>query len=72
MERRRLGTQGLEQGVTLLDTAEVYGSYENERQLGRWLAGGRRDRVVIASKFGFRIDAEGRIAGLATLDRAAG
>ena len=27
-------------------------------------AGGRRDRVVLATKFGFRIDAEGRIAGL--------
>jgi aryl-alcohol dehydrogenase-like predicted oxidoreductase len=51
-------------GVTLLDTAEVYGPFENERLLGRCLAGGRRDRVVLATKFGFRIDAEGRIAGL--------
>jgi len=51
-------------GVTLLDTAEVYGPCENERLLGRCLAGGRRDRVVLATKFGFRIDAEGRIAGL--------
>jgi len=51
-------------GVTLLDTAEVYGPFENERLLGRCLAGGRRDRVVLATKFGFSIDAEGRIAGL--------
>ena len=51
-------------GVTLLDTAEVYGPCENERLLGRCLAGGRRNRVVLATKFGFRIDAEGRIAGL--------
>jgi aryl-alcohol dehydrogenase-like predicted oxidoreductase len=51
-------------GVTLLDTAEVYGPFENERLLGRCLAGGRRDRVVLATKFGFRIDTEGRIAGL--------
>ena len=56
--------EAIDLGVTLLDTAEVYGPFENERLLGRCLAGGRRDRVVIATKFGFRIDAEGRIAGL--------
>jgi len=56
--------EAVERGVTLLDTAEVYGPYENERLLGRLLAGGRRDRVVLATKFGFRIDAEGGIAGL--------
>jgi aryl-alcohol dehydrogenase-like predicted oxidoreductase len=36
----------------------------NERLLGRCLAGGRRDRLVLATKFGFRIDAQCRIAGL--------
>ena len=56
--------EAMDLGVTLLDTAEVYGPFENERLLGRCLAGGRRDRVVLATKFGFRIDAEGRIAGL--------
>ena len=56
--------EAVERGVTLLDTAEVYGPFENERLLGRCLAGARRERVVIATKFGFRIDAEGRIAGL--------
>jgi aryl-alcohol dehydrogenase-like predicted oxidoreductase len=56
--------EAVERGVTLLDTAEVYGPYENERLLGRCLAGGRRDRVILATKFGFRIDPEGRIAGL--------
>ena len=56
--------EAIDLGVTLLDTAEVYGPFENERLLGRCLAGGRRDRVVLATKFGFRIDAEGRIAGL--------
>jgi aryl-alcohol dehydrogenase-like predicted oxidoreductase len=56
--------EAVERGVTLLDTAEVYGPFENERLLGRCLAGARRDRVVIATKFGFQIDAEGRIAGL--------
>ncbi len=56
--------EAIELGVTLLDTAEVYGPYTNEQLLGRCLAGGRRDRVVVATKFGFRIDADGRIVGL--------
>ncbi len=43
--------RALELGVTFLDTAEIYGPYTNEELLGRALAG-RRDGVVIASKFG--------------------
>src|SRR6201996_2896476 len=39
-------------GVTLFDTAEVYGPYTNEELVGRAL-GGRRDEVQIATKFGF-------------------
>lgn len=43
----------LDRGVTLLDTAEMYGPYTNEELLGRTLAeAGRRDGVVIATKFG--------------------
>ncbi|MDT3315284.1 aldo/keto reductase [Microbacterium sp. KSW4-11] len=43
----------LDRGVTLLDTAEMYGPYTNEELLGRTLAeAGRRDEVVIATKFG--------------------
>ena len=42
-------------GVDLFDTAEVYGPYNNEILLGRALDG-RRDRVVIATKFGFHIE----------------
>jgi aryl-alcohol dehydrogenase-like predicted oxidoreductase len=38
-------------GVTLIDTAEVYGPYVNEELVGRALAG-RRDEVVLATKFG--------------------
>ncbi|MHA3018739.1 aldo/keto reductase [Mycobacterium sp. BMJ-28] len=38
-------------GVTLIDTAEVYGPYVNEELVGRALAG-RRDQVVLATKFG--------------------
>lgn len=46
-----------DRGVTFFDTAEVYGPYLNERQLGIGLAP-IRDRVKIATKFGFRIDGE--------------
>jgi len=52
-----------DQGVTLFDTAEVYGPYIGEEMVGRAIAP-FRDEVVLATKFGFRIDAEtGRIAG---------
>lgn len=44
--------RALDLGVTLLDTAEMYGPYVNEELLARALTGGRRDRVVIATKFG--------------------
>jgi len=40
-------------GVTLFDTAEIYGPYTNEELLGRVLGGARRDRVIVATKFGF-------------------
>ncbi|MET7752159.1 aldo/keto reductase [Micromonospora sp. NPDC005367] len=43
--------RALELGVTLLDTAEVYGPYVNEELLGKALKG-RRDQAVVATKFG--------------------
>ncbi|MCA4730170.1 aldo/keto reductase [Mycobacterium avium] len=43
--------RAIELGVTLIDTAEVYGPYVNEELLARALRG-RRDRVVLATKFG--------------------
>lgn len=46
-----------DQGVTLFDTAEAYGPFVNEALLGAALAP-IRDKVVIASKFGFDIDLE--------------
>ncbi len=49
--------RAVEVGVTLFDTAEVYGPFTNERVVGEALAP-VRDRVVIASKFGFDIDPE--------------
>src|ERR1700761_5559479 len=49
-------------GVTFFDTAEVYGPYVNEELVGEALAP-VRDQVVIATKFGFAIDAGGRQTG---------
>ena len=43
--------RALELGVTLVDTAEIYGPYINEELVGRALRG-RRDQVVLATKFG--------------------
>ena len=53
--------RALELGVTLFDTAEAYGPFTNEELLGRALQG-RRDRVVLATKFGFRLEG-GQLAG---------
>jgi aryl-alcohol dehydrogenase-like predicted oxidoreductase len=47
--------RALELGVTLLDTADMYGPHHNEELLGRALAG-RRDRVFLATKFGIVTD----------------
>lgn len=44
--------RSIELGVTLIDTAEIYGPFVNEELVGRAIAG-RRDEVVIATKFGF-------------------
>jgi aryl-alcohol dehydrogenase-like predicted oxidoreductase len=43
--------RALELGVTLLDTADMYGPYTNEELVGRALVG-KRDRVIVATKFG--------------------
>ena len=50
-------------GVTFFDTAEVYGPYANEELVGEALAP-VRDRVVIATKFGFKISPEGKQIGV--------
>src|SRR5579864_7175901 len=53
-----------ERGVTFFDTAEIYGPFTNEELVGEALAP-FRDRVVIATKFGFKIDPNtGKQAGL--------
>jgi aryl-alcohol dehydrogenase-like predicted oxidoreductase len=48
--------KALDLGVTLFDTAEVYGPYTNEELLGEALAPVRKD-LVIATKFGFKVEA---------------
>lgn len=55
--------RALELGVTFFDTAEMYGPYVNEELLGRALAG-RRDEVVIATKFGTLRHRDGDARGL--------
>ena len=55
----------VDRGVSLFDTAEVYGPFVNEELVGEALRP-VRDRVVIATKFGFDIDADGRQVGLSS------
>jgi aryl-alcohol dehydrogenase-like predicted oxidoreductase len=55
----------VERGVTFFDTAEVYGPFVNEGLVGEALAPFRSE-VVIATKFGFRFDQEGRQVGLSS------
>src|SRR5215213_132215 len=63
-ERESIATihRAIDLGVTFMDTAEVYVPYTNEELLGRALQG-KRDRVLIATKFGFRIE-NGAMAGV--------
>ncbi|MBU3064641.1 aldo/keto reductase [Nocardia sp. NEAU-G5] len=53
--------RALDLGVTLLDTADVYGPETNEKLVGRAIAG-RRDQVVLATKFGIVFDETGQRA----------
>src|ERR1700721_4397196 len=53
----------VERGVTFFDTAEAYGPFTNEELVGEAPAP-FRDKVVIATKFGFKFDSSGAQAGL--------
>jgi aryl-alcohol dehydrogenase-like predicted oxidoreductase len=55
----------VDRGVTFFDTAEVYGPFVNEELVGDALAP-VRGQVVIATKFGFQFDADGRQVGLSS------
>lgn len=54
--------RAIDLGVTLFDTAEVYGPFTNEELVGRVLRG-KRERVVIATKFGWNIE-DGKVNGI--------
>jgi aryl-alcohol dehydrogenase-like predicted oxidoreductase len=55
--------RALDLGVTFLDTADIYGPFTNEQLLGKALVG-RRDEVVLATKFGNVRDADGTWRGI--------
>ncbi|MBS1510309.1 MAG: aldo/keto reductase [Bacteroidetes bacterium] len=61
-EMIRLIQEGVEQGITFFDTAEVYGPYTNELLVGEALAP-FKNKVVIATKFGFNIQ-DGKMVGV--------
>lgn len=63
-EQESLATidRALDLGVDFFDTAEVYGPYKNEELVGRALRG-KRDKVIIATKFGWKIE-DGKMTGL--------
>jgi aryl-alcohol dehydrogenase-like predicted oxidoreductase len=67
-ERESIATikRAIELGVTFFDTAEAYGPYANEELFARALKqlNVPRDRVVIATKFGFKFDEKGAIVGV--------
>src|ERR1035441_7566545 len=55
--------RALELGITFLDTADMYGPFTNERLVGRAIAG-RRDEVVLATKFGIERRPDGARGGI--------
>jgi aryl-alcohol dehydrogenase-like predicted oxidoreductase len=54
--------RALELGVNFLDTADIYGPWENERLLAKAVHG-KREQYIIATKFGFEVDDEGKMTG---------
>jgi aryl-alcohol dehydrogenase-like predicted oxidoreductase len=58
-EALRVLRRYVELGGNFLDTAEVYGPYKNEELVGRFLREVPRGKIVVATKFGFRIGPEG-------------
>ncbi len=54
--------RALELGVTMLDTADIYGPFANEQLVGKAIAG-KRDQFTIATKFGFEIGDDNNMTG---------
>src|ERR1044072_1413871 len=59
-EAMRVLHRYVELGGNFLDTAEIYGPWTNEELVGKFLKEVRRENLIVASKFGFKIDAEKR------------
>src|SRR5437870_11299855 len=55
--------RALDLGINFLDTADIYGPYTNEQLFGRAIRG-RRDEVVLATKFGNVRTADGKFLGV--------
>ena len=55
--------RAIELGINFFDTAEVYGPFTNEELLGRALKGQRRDELIVATKFGFKVEG-GTLGGM--------
>jgi aryl-alcohol dehydrogenase-like predicted oxidoreductase len=62
-EAERTIHRALDLGITLLDTADMYGPFTNEQLVGRAIAG-RRDEVVLATKFGNERTPDGGMVGV--------
>jgi aryl-alcohol dehydrogenase-like predicted oxidoreductase len=61
-EAGRAVNSAIDRGITLFDTAEVYGPYHSEELLGKALRE-RRKEIVLVTKVGFRIDEDGKLVG---------
>src|SRR6202035_4072943 len=64
--------QALDLGMTLIDTADAYGPFTNEELVGRALAGGYRERAVLATKVGLVNDDIRSVGGPGTASPGAG
>ncbi len=55
--------RAIDMGVTFFDTAQIYGPFSNEKLLAEAIKG-KRDKLVIATKFGFNIQEDGKVIGV--------
>lgn len=59
----RVVDAAIEHGINFFDTADIYGGTKSEEYLGRILKGGKRDQIVLATKFGMEVDPQKKGAG---------
>src|SRR5260221_12790915 len=60
---RKVVDQALELGITLLDTADIYGNLGGSEEALGQIPGDRRKEIVLATKFGMSMDKEERLKG---------